>query len=972
MQRRLLVGGTLATLLLLIACTPAEDAATSEISRYVLTDLDADRTERLDFAGGRFRVPEGFEIEQVASPELTGSVVNLTFTAEGAPLLALEGAGLVTLADGDGDGVFDESVVVSETIETAHGMYVLGPEDVLVQANGPEEGTGLYRVRSWGNAEADDHVQLLLASDGGIQEHGPHTVARGPEGHLYLLYGNHASPDLERPADSPLRELQEDHLLPVILDPRGHANSIVAPGGTVWRADPGPDDELLDRGELEWKLVSGGLRNAFDMAFSAEGALLVYEADMEWDRGLPWFRPTRVLHAVPSGDYGWRTGSAKLEFDAVDTLPSVVDIGRGSPVGVVFYEHDAFPEVFRGAYFMGDWARGRIRVLFPERAGATWTGAAHDFVLGEPLNVTDLDVGPDGALYFVTGGRETSGGLYRVVWTQPRDAASPDLVRQPMPRSAWGRVALEQTRTDLGDAWQSQLEERLFDDSASARERVRALELLEVEGPPLALEDLRRAAGAREPLVRAAAAHLLGARADAEGLAPLLADADPLVRRRAVEGTLRALGPAAIDASVVGRVAPLLDDEDRWVRYAARELLTFAAADQVAAQLGSRTPTGVLEGALALVLHRDTGSGADAARSALTPFDPAELALADLGVFLRVLELALLRAPETFPADDGVAAGWGAGLLALYPTDDPALDRKLERLLGTLAPEGAVHALVDRLGDERPQEEEIHTMYALRVLGDGWDAPARQRAVDWFDRGFRMRGAASMMGYVEVLWEDLLAHFPEAEVAAARDRRASLEEEQRARVAALVAADEAATDADEGEGEVDARSDLSQMSLDELAEYLEYDVMAYERYSPEKGEAVFRRARCADCHVFGDIGRGGGPDLSTVVRRFRRREILEAIAEPSKVVSDQYAAFDVELEDGAFLSGFVADETDTSLVLIDARGTRHELAKENIAERVPSPVSLMPEGLLETMSLRDLVNLMRFLDEGEREVDEAG
>ena len=62
-------------------------------------------------------------------------------------------------------------------------------------------------------------------------------MTRGPEGHLYLLYGNHATPDLERSADSPLRELEEDHLLPVILDPRGHANSIVAPGGTVWRAE---------------------------------------------------------------------------------------------------------------------------------------------------------------------------------------------------------------------------------------------------------------------------------------------------------------------------------------------------------------------------------------------------------------------------------------------------------------------------------------------------------------------------------------------------------------------------------------------------------------------------------------------------------------------------------------------------------------------------------------------------------------
>ena len=42
--------------------------------------------------------------------------------------------------------------------------------------------------------------------------------------------------------------------------------------------------------------------------------------------------------------------------------------------------------------------------------------------------------------------------------------------------------------------------------------------------------------------------------------------------------------------------------------------------------------------------------------------------------------------------------------------------------------------------------------------------------------------------------------------------------------------------------------------------------------------------------VAGDVGRGGGPDLSTVVSRFRRREILESIVYPSRVISDQYTA----------------------------------------------------------------------------------
>ena len=95
------------------------------------------------------------------------------------------------------------------------------------------------------------------------------------------------------------------------------------------------------------------------MGMNLEGEIFLFEADMEWDFGLPWFRPIRVVHAMPGADYGWRTGSSKMPYYYIDTLPSVDDVGRGSPVGVVFYYHDVYPEKFRGAYFMGDWSRGR-------------------------------------------------------------------------------------------------------------------------------------------------------------------------------------------------------------------------------------------------------------------------------------------------------------------------------------------------------------------------------------------------------------------------------------------------------------------------------------------------------------------------------------------------------------------------------------------------------------------------------------
>ena len=360
----------------------------------LMPDVDLTRTERLEVMGSRFFTPEGFVVEQVATDELVGSVVNMTFDHLGRPALSREGGGIQLLIDEDGDGKYDSVKEFCTEIKTAHGMHYIGPGDLLVNSEGPEK-TGLYRLTDTDGDDKADKVMLIANSRGGIQEHGPHTILTGPDGYFYVLYGNHAFPRVELDPASPSRDLREDHLLPRFVDPRGHANSIRAPGGTIHRLDP----ELK-----QWSQIVAGYRNPFDMAADIQGELFPFDADMEWDFGLPWYRPIRVVHAVPGGDFGWRTGSSKIPFYNIDTLPSVDNAGRGSPVGVAFYYHNAYPKQYYGALFLGDWARGRIRVIFPKQAGATYEGRIVDFVLGEPLNVTDMDIGPDGSLYFSTGG----------------------------------------------------------------------------------------------------------------------------------------------------------------------------------------------------------------------------------------------------------------------------------------------------------------------------------------------------------------------------------------------------------------------------------------------------------------------------------------------------------------------------------------------------------------------------------------
>ena len=150
---------------------------------------------------------------------------------------------------------------------------------------------------------------------------------------------------------------------------------------------------------------------------NAHGDVFTYDADMEWDLGLPWYRPTRICHVVSGGDYGWRSGSGKWKEYYEDSLPPLVNIGPGSPTGVVSGRGAKFPAKYQHAIFALDWTYGRILAIHLTPDGAGYTAEAEDFISGPALPVTDAVVGADGALYFTTGGRGTDSKLIRVVYT---------------------------------------------------------------------------------------------------------------------------------------------------------------------------------------------------------------------------------------------------------------------------------------------------------------------------------------------------------------------------------------------------------------------------------------------------------------------------------------------------------------------------------------------------------------------------
>ena len=360
------------------------------------------------------RLIPGFRAELLYSVprEKQGSWVNITIDPRGRLLVSHEhfevseqGGSLyrITPPPLGGDAAETHVQRLQAPIGAAHGLlYAFDSLYVMVNAG---DKSGLYRLRDTnGDDEFDEVKQLYKLSNGG--EHGAHAVILSPDGKsLYVCAGNHTDPLPFAASRVPLN-WQEDLLLPRMWDAGGHAVGRMAPGGWIARVDP--------QGE-QWELVSNGYRNEFDIAFNSDGELFTFDADMEWDIGAPWYRPTRVNHVVSGSEFGWRSGTGKWPEYFPDSLGSVVDIGPGSPTGIVFGTGAKFPAKYQKALFLCDWSYGLIYAAHLEPSGASYTGTVEHFATAAPFPVTDMVVNPhDGALYVTVGGRGTQSGLYRI------------------------------------------------------------------------------------------------------------------------------------------------------------------------------------------------------------------------------------------------------------------------------------------------------------------------------------------------------------------------------------------------------------------------------------------------------------------------------------------------------------------------------------------------------------------------------
>ena len=381
-------------------------------------------------------LPPGFKAELIRSAQPgEDSWVSMAFDPEGRITLGKEKKGLLRLTL-SGSGEQKVEVIDDELLECRGLLYAHG--SLFANANNSK---ALYRLTDKNGDGVFEDRQVLMRTEGGVG-HGRNHIKLGPDGDIYVAHGNNVLLPKNLDPDSPLKNYANDQLIPNPWDSSMFDGNVELPAGHILRVKP-------DGSKIT--LIAGGLRNPLDIAFNRRMDLFTFDADMERDVGTPWYMPTRVLQIVPGGDYGWRRGTGRFPAWYADTLPSVIDIGLSSPTGIFFGYGATFPSEYQHALYLLDWSYGRIIAVGVGKLGQ------RDFVSGRPFNVTDGCIGPDGAMWFITGGRGTQSGLYRVSWDGPEQHVSPlpGFFTRHLSGEGLDEVVLQERRA--GSGWQEDM-----------------------------------------------------------------------------------------------------------------------------------------------------------------------------------------------------------------------------------------------------------------------------------------------------------------------------------------------------------------------------------------------------------------------------------------------------------------------------------------------------------------------------------
>jgi len=645
-----------------------------------------------------------------------------------------------------------------------------------------------------------------------------------------------------------------------------------------------------------------GLRNIVDIA--VDPYLNLFTRDNTNDGG-GW--DIRVSHIMQTANYGYP--SLYKNFSE-EIMPPLANYGGGSGCGVMFFHDDRWPAPYNEALYTCDWGRSEVYLHNLPAEGATFLPNEKPFVkIPRP---TDVDV--DG-----------SGRMYISSWKNGKfnyDGPNVGFVAQVTPIDF-----LAKPFPVLSELSDSELVEML--DSSSAKHRLHAQrEILRRKSTDEVVSQLVEMAknSQTSSAGMVAAIFTLKQMKGSDVQNQLLALADMALTR---EYALRALTDRTSDIKDVP-VAPFVKAlNDPNLRVRAQALIS----------LGRLGQSDVAEAILPLTIRAEWTE---------LPTEEPLWNQPDAGRVLSHLAVQSLRELNAYEA-------------CLKAIPGPYQEGALFALKG-MHDEAAVDGLLKTLSktyDSSLRRELFTTLIRLyhreADYTGGWWGTRPDTTGPYYDRQpwagtrkiedtIRVAVTDSDKATVQHILEQLAKHVVKIEGLPGADRIAEVMKNE-PEVAIIIP-------------KVD-KKDPNILANIPFEKALQQTLGM--KGDPEEGAKLFRQQSCVACHTYANGQQPKGPHLVDIGKRYKPNELVESILKPDAKIAQGFDTYTFVSDDGKVVTGFVVSESAETLTLRKTDGLSVELIQDDIDERVKQPTSMMPKGVVNNLTLKQLADLIAYL-----------
>ena len=652
----------------------------------------------------------------------------------------------------------------------------------------------------------------------------------------------------------------------------------------------------------ELEVYTHGLRNVYDVAI--DPYMNIFTRDNTNDGG-GW--DIRFSHQIQSGQYGY---PLLFQNYTEEIIPALATLGGGSGTGALFMDEDTWPAKYNHVPMMADWGRSFLYLHRVAPDASTFTQKEEEFI--RLPQITDLDV--DG-----------SGRLYLAAWDGAGYSGSPDrgYIAKAVPKG-WSYKAFPQLKKA------SVVELASFLKSGSSTLRLYASqELLSRPKEESATASLAIAEDKSLPLsTRVAAIYTYGQVAGEEAVPALLALAKEDQMR---EFALRVLTDRKGNLDNVPTDPFLAGLKDASARVKAVSIVSLG-------RLGR----------------------AEVANTLLQIPVPASFIAPAKGV----------EGPHAVPNSDIILPHLAVQALLSLNAVNPTIG-----FLGTENPDLAlwtmrymhdarvVDGLISTYGRTKNQKVKDKIIVTLARL---YKKEAPYDASWWW--GTRPDSFGPY--YKAIEWESspTIENFLKAESkklgASKKQVFADLNDKFRMNIASFAIAEKSAASVKEVKETVVDLAKITNQKGQIGKTSIEDVMLAIKKIKgdPVKGKVIFAKQGCYACHSVSKSEPMKGPFMGQVGSIMNREQIAESILKPNASISQGFSTVAISTKEKKSYMGFVTKETADMVVIRSITGQATTIKKSDIASRKEMPMSMMPAGLANSLSLEEFASLLAFLE----------